>query len=117
MAEISGDSPVRVNDLEERQQLKEVEDEILDLQMILDSTLDTVDCMIENYGSMRLKLSGRNEERLGAIQNDVVLNTLKDRRRDVRLYMSKVDALRAKVQSTARIVRLSSANALKLSID
>lgn len=105
MAELSEEGTVRRIDLEERQRLKQVEDEILDLQMIFDSTLDTIECLIETYEIAKSRTFSRDSTKAVDGRPDLVIATMKDRRRDVQLYMSKVRTLRAKVQSTSQLVR------------
>jgi hypothetical protein len=45
LASIESSGPIRITEFEERQRLKQVEDKIVDLLIIMDSTLDTVDSL------------------------------------------------------------------------
>jgi hypothetical protein len=87
----------------ERQRLKQIEDNILDLLIILDSTLDTINSLIEKY-----RYSATQEalgQRSGVVPDgDPILLGLNEKRKDVLLYRSKVDNIRAKVQGTTKLV-------------
>lgn len=87
----------------ERQRLKQIEDSILDLLIVLESTLDTVNSLIEKY-----RYSATQEvlgQRSGVVSDDdPILLGLNDKRKDVLLYRSKVDTIRAKVQGTTELV-------------
>lgn len=107
LAELSEEDAVRLIDLEERQRLKQVEDEILDLQMIFDSTLDTIDCLVQIYETTKRCVVADSSVEVDNDSPDLVLTALKDRRRDAQLYMSKARTLRAKVQSTSQLVKIT----------
>jgi hypothetical protein len=106
MASIDDDSPIRITEFEERQRLKQVEDKILDLLIIMDSTLDTIDSLSHNYGELQLQ-SALAVQRAVVPNNDPISFALAEKRRDVLLYKSKVEALRWKVKGTTKLVGLN----------
>ena len=104
MASVDDDSPIRITEFEERQRLKQVEDKILDLLIIMDSTLDTIDSLLENYEEFRSRTAPAVEQ-AAARKNDTISFALAEKRRDVILYKRKVEALRWKVKGTTKLVR------------
>lgn len=102
-ASVDNNSLIRITEFTERQRLKQIEDNILDLLVVLDSTLDTVCSLIEkyNYGATQ-EVLGRPS---GVVpDDDAILRGLNEKRRDVLLYRSRVEAIRAKVQGTSNLV-------------
>ena len=102
-ASVDNNSLIRITEFVERQRLKQIEDNMLDLLVVLDSTLDTVCSLIEKYSY------GATQEVLGrpsgiVPDGDAILRGLNERRRDVLLYRSRVEAIRAKVQGTSNLV-------------
>ncbi len=103
MASIDDDSPIRITEFEERQRLKQMEDKILDLLIIMDSTLDTIDSLSQRYREFRSATTVA-VERAPLLDGDSISFALAEKRRDVLLYRSKVEALRAKVKGTTNLV-------------
>jgi hypothetical protein len=103
MASVESNAPIRITELEERQQLKQVEDKILDLLIIMDSTLDTIDSLARVHQEVWSTVTTQNpDQRLP--ENDLVGFGLAEKRRDILVYRSKVEALRSKVKSTTKLV-------------
>jgi hypothetical protein len=103
MASIEDDSPIRITEFEERQRLKQMEDKILDLLIIMDSTLDTIDSLSQAYRDFCSRTLLKIQE-ASIPENGSVSFALAEKRRDVLLYRSKVEALRSKVKGTTKLV-------------
>ena len=100
MADINDEDPLRVTELEERQRLKQVEDDLLDLQVVFSSTLDTIDTLLTNYEQFGQHMTSQHEGTQG-LKEDLLFMAFREKRRDLMGYMTKLDALRAKVQGTS----------------
>lgn len=103
MASIGNDVPIRITELEERQQLKQVEDKILDLLIIMDSTLDTIDALSRAHQEL-CSVTAMQHPDWSPIKNELISFGLAEKRRDILLYRSKIEALRSKVKSTTKLV-------------
>lgn len=82
---------------EDRQILKVVEDRVLDLFIIFDSTSDTVSTLLQEYEAIKSDLKTSKRDR--------VITKLQDILREVALYRKKVETLHKMVQGTASLVR------------
>jgi len=82
---------------EDRQNLKSVEDKILDLLTIFESTTDTISTLLEEYEYMRH--GSENTYR------DPIVLKLRGKLREVNLYQKKAATLHKKIQGTASLVR------------
>ncbi|KIV80796.1 hypothetical protein PV11_08272 [Exophiala sideris] len=104
-------------DFNERQRLKQLEDSIVDVQLILDSTLDTVETMLVNYTEMFIKTHPQNEGQSNFPGQDLIIRALQEKRREVKLLKTKVEALRTKLAGTTELVStlltLSNGHSLK----
>jgi len=106
-------------EFEERQKLKQVEDKILDVKTVLDSTLDTVSSLIEKYTDLT-KAEDVTFSEPTTPQRDFILFALQEKKREIVLIRKKIDVLHAKVQGTTKLVSLgpesgSVSNLFKLS--
>ena len=88
--------------VEERQQLKELEDQILDVVLVLDSTSDTIVSLIENY--RRFSQDHRLLGRCDGGNNDAIDLAFQEKHRDVHNSKKKVQTLHAKLKSTIELV-------------
>ena len=91
-----------IGQVEERQNLKELEDQILDVILVLDSTSDTILSLIENYRQFRQDLSVREEANDGGY--DAIDVAFQEKLRDVSFNRMKVQTLNAKLKSTIELV-------------
>ena len=103
MASIGSNGPIRITEFEERQQLKQVEDKILDLIIIMDSTLDTIDALSRAHQELCSLMAMQHPDR-GPIKNHLISFGLAEKRRDILSYRSKIEALRSKIKSTTKLV-------------
>jgi hypothetical protein len=103
LASVDGKGPIQVGEFEERQRLKQVEDKVLDVVMVLDSTLDTVSSLLEKYTELRRQNDAPFEDPSSSTQDSIVF-ALQEKRREVLLIRKKIDALHAKVQGTMQLV-------------
>jgi hypothetical protein len=94
-AKVATPIDVEIN-FDDRQTLKIIEDQVLDLITIFESILDTINTLIEEYKF----LSSVAEE----IKPDRVLHKLRDNLREVGLYLGKVKTLHKRVQGTSILV-------------
>ena len=97
--------------VEERQNLKEMEDQLIDILMILDSTEDTLLLMLEKYREFcqeaKVVLEDGFDEGL-----DPIDCALQERKRDVHWNRRKVETLHTKIQGTTNLVSPHSIQAL-----
>jgi hypothetical protein len=94
-----GEGPIQVTDVVERQKLKQLEDILLDILVVLDSTLDTVSTLLEQYQTTFFRSDVGRTSNSPTTEDDIVV-TLLEKRRDILLFRTKVDAIRSKVQGT-----------------
>ena len=97
------ESPIQVKDYVERQKLKQIEDSIIDISIILDSTLDTVNTLLERYQASHRREHSNIDTNEHFDVDDIEIGLL-EKRRDVLLFRAKIDAIRSKVQSTIKLV-------------
>ena len=90
--------------VEERQQLKELEDQILDVILVLDSTDDTIVSLIENYRRFRQDPCVCMWEEPGDVESDAMIVAFQEKQRDVYSSKKKVQTLHAKLKSTIELV-------------
>jgi hypothetical protein len=81
-----------------------VEDKIVDLLTIMDSTLDAIDSLSRAHQEVSLSAAPSPLDSSRA-ENDLVSFGLAEKRREILQYRSKVEALRSKVKSTTKLVR------------
>lgn len=103
MASIEEKDPLRLIDVEERQSLKDFEDRIVDILLVLDSILDTISSLAETYKQFCLDLN-TNEEGQADGEFDSVAFRLQEKLREVISSRRKVENLHTKVQSTINLV-------------
>ncbi|PMD20728.1 hypothetical protein NA56DRAFT_173782 [Hyaloscypha hepaticicola] len=80
---------------EDRQGLKVIEEKVLDLLTIFESTSDTITTLLREYEYMQSNT---------AMKRDRVVSKLQDNLREVDLYAKKVDTLHKRVQGTASLL-------------
>ena len=80
---------------EDRQVLKIIEDKVLDLLIIFESTSDTITTLLREYEYMQSDT---------VMKRDRVVSKLQDNLREVELYAKKVDTLYKRVQGTSSLV-------------
>ncbi len=116
MTSVAENGPIRVAELGERQQLKQLEGKILDLLMIMDATLDTTDALARAHQQL-CSMGAMQHPHWSPINNDPISFALRVKRRDIYRTGAKLQALRPKVKSTTRLVStiLSISLRLKLS--
>jgi hypothetical protein len=105
MASVESDAPLRITEFVERQQLKQLDDKILDLLIVMDSTLDTIDSLTRVYQEVWSTVATQHPDR-SPPENDPVSFGLAEKRRDILVYRSKFHALRSKVNSTTKLVSM-----------
>ena len=106
VSSVENDGLVPVADFDERQRLKQLEDDLVDVRLVLDSTLDTVESMLENYMELS-STQHQTEDEIDAptmAREDLIVRLLQEQRQDIRLLKTKVEALCAKVAGTTELV-------------
>lgn len=98
VASIDGKDPAQLPDVEERQHLKELEDQILDVILVLDSTNDTILSLLENYRRFRQDPCVWEETDDGGY--DAIEFAFQEKLKDVSSSRKKVQTLHAKLKST-----------------
>src|SRR6266498_1408898 len=81
VASVDGKGLILV-EFEERQKLKQVEDKILDVKTVLDSTLDTVSSLIEKYTDLT-KAEDVTFSEPTTPQRDFILFALQEKKREI----------------------------------
>ena len=89
--------------VEERQLLKDLEDQILDVILVLDSTNDTILALLKNYRRFRQD-SCVWEKQNNEYCSDIVDYAFQEKLRDVSSSIKKVRSLHAKLKSTIELV-------------
>ena len=92
--------------VEEGQRLKELDDQILDVILVLDATNDTILSLLDNYRQFRQD-SCIWEEPGDGVQ-DAIEFALQEKLKDVSSSKKKVETLHAKLKSTIDLVSLNS---------
>jgi hypothetical protein len=96
-------------DFEERQRIKQIEDYVLDIFVILDSTQDTLSSLLAKY-----KIFAQlNNSALGEFEDPVMLALL-EKEREIELCRQKLQALHRKVKGTIQLVRKSRQHLLQI---
>ena len=103
MASIEDEDPLRLINVEERQSLKDFEDRIIDILLVLDSILDTISSLAETYKQFCLDFN-TNKENRGDDDFDSVAFRLQEKLQEVTSNRRKVENLHTKVQSTINLV-------------
>lgn len=96
------DQPQLLN-IPERQVLKDMEDRIMDILLILDSTSDTISSVTEMYKQFCHDSPALSQEVNDDF--DLIEFSLHEKQRDVVHNRKKVETLHVKVQGTAKLVR------------
>jgi hypothetical protein len=114
VASLDNTGIIQLVDYEEQQQLKQIEDKVLDVVIVLDSTLDTVTSLIEKYTYLKRQMKSQMKRQNDAsfedssnLPSDSIMFGLREKRREVLLVRKKIDALHAKVQGTMKLVRMT----------
>lgn len=98
-------------DVEDHQDLKQIEDEISDLMLCLDSTLDTVSTFEEMYDHFRTHQddteSIRGSPSRSVYGSDAVVFALREKAKEISYTRKKAEALLSKVQNTRTLVCLA----------
>ena len=90
-------------DVQERQNLKDLEDQIIDIMTVLESTKDTIVSLLEKYSQCRRDF-GRGVDMSDDAGFDPIDFALREKRRDVDSNRKKVKTLHVKIKSTIELV-------------
>lgn len=102
VASVDGKDPSQLLHVEERQHLKDLEDQILDVILVLDSTNDTILSLIENYQRFRQDPCVWKEPDDGVC--DTIDFAFQEKLRYVSSSRKKVQTLHAKLKSTIELL-------------
>lgn len=90
-------------DVEERQKLKDFEDQLTDITLVLDSTHDTIISLLEKYQQFcrdfRTMAADGNQNDFDSINH-----ALQEKQKDVTSSRQKVETLHTKVRGTTDLV-------------
>ena len=96
-------------EVEDHQELKQIEDQIADLILCLDSTMDTVATFMEMYEHFQIHQEDQNApeepKKHSAYGSDAITFALKEKRRWIAETRKKAEVLLSKVQNTRTLVR------------
>lgn len=104
MASIDAESPLHLLDQEERQELKAFQDQVIDVLVVLDSTLDTIALMIEKYKQFCRDINTSSAD-LTDNELDPIQLALHEKQQEAHISKKKVEASHIKVQGTISLVR------------
>jgi hypothetical protein len=95
-------------EVEDHQELKQIEDQIADLILCLDSTLDTVSTFEEMYhlfdDHQNFGIEQTDNEKRYAYGADAVVFALREKAKEILYTRKKAEALLSKVQNTRTLV-------------
>ncbi|MCJ1242727.1 hypothetical protein MMC14_010736 [Varicellaria rhodocarpa] len=97
------ESAVQLLDITERQELKDVQDQVIDILVVLDSTSDTIESMIEKYKQFNQDCDDP-QGNYSDIEFDAIQSALQEKRREVFLNRKKVETLHTKVRGTISLL-------------
>jgi hypothetical protein len=105
VSSVEGDTLVPAADFNERQRFKQLEDELIDIRVNLDSSWDIVESMLENYKQFLLahaqvKDFMDSEE----ASEDLIVRAFQARSKEVKLLKLKLEALQAKAAGNSELV-------------
>ena len=101
MASIDERDPLGSLEFNQRQRLKDVEDELIDADLILDSTDDTMNSLLENY---RQYCHAMDSSSNSDFEADIIHRALREKRKQIMFYKKQIRALHHKVQGTINLV-------------
>lgn len=105
VASIEEKDPLQALDVEGRQNLKEIEDELVDILLVLDATEATISSLLQNYTQFCVDTSSTSEK-LSDDNFDHIDSALRERQRDVLSNRKNMETLHTKVQGTTNLVSL-----------
>lgn len=103
-ADVEGRGVVKITEFEDRQRLKQLEDQVLDLLLVLESTLDVINALIncyKSFQSLQIEKAAQNPS------VDVTLCEFQERLNDVNLYVKRAQLLLSKISGTSQLVMKS----------
>lgn len=103
VASIDEKDPLRLIDVEERQRLKDFEDQLTDIVLVLDSTHDTITSLLEKYQQF-CRDNSSLETACNPSDFDPIESALQEKQRDVRSSRRKIETLHTKVRGTTDLV-------------
>lgn len=103
VASITEKDPSQLVNIEERQILKDLDDRLIDIQLILDSTLSTVTSLLDTY-KRYCKDTKANLVHDESDDFDLVEAALREQERAVGSYRKQIETLHIKVQGTIQLV-------------
>lgn len=103
MASTEEKDPLNFLDVEERQELKDFEDQIIDILLVLDSTSDTIYSLSKMYKQFHHDLDETREGADGYIFDSIAF-ALQEKQCEVHYSRKKVYALHTKLQGTIKLV-------------
>ena len=87
-----------------RQEIKDLEDQIIDVRLILDNTYDTTIALIQKYEQYCLSATKSSINMDESV--DSIRLSLEDKKRDIELARRKIDALQKKLKGTISLVSM-----------
>lgn len=104
LASIDDKDPLSLLDVEERQMVKDLEDELFDIKLVFDSLHDTIDGLLRNYNRHWL-FSDNSSKQDGERDFDCIYQALHEKSKDVMLNRKKLETLHIKLKGTIKLVR------------
>src|SRR5205814_10547112 len=87
----------------DRQKLKKIEDQVIDILLVLDSTLDTVSNLLERYKYFS-KQFGIFLHKRTIYGSDPIIFALNEKSQEILYTRKKAEALASKIRSTMNLV-------------
>lgn len=103
MASVEENNPLALS-IEQRQELKQLEDQIIDTLVVLDATQDTISVLLQKYDQF---CGGREHISVETGKDiDSIPQALHEKEHEVYLHRRKVKALHKKVTGTISLVSI-----------
>lgn len=103
VASVDSRNPLQLLDIQERQELKAFEDQLIDILVVLDSTSDTISSLREKYQEFCQEMKPSFEDQKKGV--DTISRALEEKQREVLLNRKRVEALHTKIQGTMSLVK------------
>ncbi|OCL07709.1 hypothetical protein AOQ84DRAFT_440040 [Glonium stellatum] len=103
LAMIEDDKDFKFLDYDQEQELKQVEDRVVDVTVSLNSTLDTLTTLLDMYGHFS-KQTRECLEKSAVYDWDAITFALREKMQEVNYMKQNVDALSSKLQSTKGLI-------------
>ena len=104
LASPNGEGPIDLTGCGERQELKQLEDNISDMMLALDATMNTISSLMKCLQKMG-PLEESSPSQSEPLNKMSMVEALEEKTKEISLLLQSTHALRDKLQSTTQVVR------------